>query len=118
VNNGELGQILWEQMVLGYPEFGVRYQQRANFAPWAAACGAYGRTIEHPADLEGAVKEVFAEPGPALLDVWVNPDEPPMPPKVTYEQAKGFVESFLKGQPRRMSIASTVFRDKLDRFKS
>ena len=117
VNNGELGQILWEQMVLGYPEFGVRYQKRANFAPWAEACGAYGRMIEHPGDLEAAVKEALAQPGPALLDVRVNPDEPPMPPKVKYEQAKGFVESFLKGQPRRMSIASTIFRDKLDQLK-
>jgi pyruvate dehydrogenase (quinone)/pyruvate oxidase len=118
VNNGELGQILWEQMVLGYPEFGVRYQRHADFAPWAEACGGYGRSVEHPADLEGAVKEMLAHPGPALLDVRVNPDEPPMPPKVTYEQAKGFLESFLKGQPRRLSIASTVFRDKLDQFRS
>jgi pyruvate dehydrogenase (quinone)/pyruvate oxidase len=117
VNNGELGQILWEQMVLGYPEHGVRFEKRANFAPWAEACGGYGRTVEHPADLEGAVKEMLAHPGPALLDVRVNPDEPPMPPKVKYEQAKGFVESFLKGQPRRMSIASTIFRDKLDQLR-
>ncbi len=118
VNNGVLGQILWEQMVLGYPEFGVRYQRHASFAPWAEACGGYGRTVEHPGDLEAAVKETLTYAGPALLDVRVNPDEPPMPPKVKYEQAKGFVESFLKGQPRRMSIASTVFRDKLDQFKS
>ncbi len=118
VNNGELGQILWEQMVLGYPEFGVRFQKHADFAPWAEACGGYGRMVDHPDDLEAAVKETLAQPGPALLDVRVNPDEPPMPPKVRYEQAKGFVEAFLKGQPRRISIASTVFRDKLDQLKS
>jgi pyruvate dehydrogenase (quinone)/pyruvate oxidase len=55
--------------------------------------------------------------GPALLDVAVNPDEPPMPPKVKYDQAKGFAEAFLKGQPRRASIAATLFRDKLDQLK-
>jgi pyruvate dehydrogenase (quinone)/pyruvate oxidase len=118
VNNGELGQILWEQMVLGYPEFGVRYQKHANFAPWADACGGYARAVEHPGELESAVKEMLARRGPALLDVRVNPDEPPMPPKVTYDQANGFVQSFLKGQPRRVSIASTVFRDKLDQLRS
>ena len=43
-NNGALGQILWEQMVLGYPEFGVRHPEPfADFAPWATACGALGR---------------------------------------------------------------------------
>lgn len=35
-NNSSLGQILWEQMVLGYPEHGVRYSEPvADFAAWA-----------------------------------------------------------------------------------
>jgi pyruvate dehydrogenase (quinone)/pyruvate oxidase len=113
-NNGELGQILWEQMALGYPEHGVRFQGPPHFAPWAEACGGRGLRVEHPGDLEGALREAFAFPGPALVDVVVNPDEPPMPPRVTYKQAKGFARSFLKGQPRRATIASTLFRDKVD----
>ncbi len=117
-NNGELGQILWEQMVLGFPEFGVRFQRHADFAPWAQSCGGYGRRVERAADLDGAVREMLAHPGPALLDVIVNPDEPPMPPKIRYKQAKGFAEAFLKGQPRRASIASTLFRDRLDQLKA
>ena len=112
-NNGEYGQILWEQMVLGYPEFGVRHRGIANFAPWAEACGAKGIRVEKGAELEGAVAEALAYPGAALVDVVVNPDEPPMPPKVTYKQAKGFAEAFLKGQPHRATIASTLFRDKI-----
>ena len=48
-NNGSLGQILWEQMVLGYPEFGVRFPQPvANFAAWATACGGYGAKVDTP----------------------------------------------------------------------
>jgi pyruvate dehydrogenase (quinone) len=117
VNNGELGQILWEQMVLGFPEYGVRFEQRADFAPWARACGGFGAFVDKPGDLEAAVGEMLAEPGPALLDVAVNPDEPPMPPKVGYDYAKGFAEAFLKGQPRRVAIASTLFRDKLDQLR-
>jgi pyruvate dehydrogenase (quinone) len=118
VNNGELGQILWEQMVLGFPEYGVRFQQAPDFAPWAQACGGYGRRIDHPGELDGAVRELLAHSGPALLDVRVNPNEPPMPPKVKYEQAKGFAEAFLKGQPHRASIAATLFRDKLEQLKA
>jgi pyruvate dehydrogenase (quinone)/pyruvate oxidase len=117
-NNGALGQILWEQMVLGYPEFGVRFQQYSNFAPWAEACGALGALVEKPAELEEAVAAAFTHPGPALLDVRVNPDEPPMPGKVTYQQAKRFAEAFLRGQPRRATIASTLFRDKLSDLKA
>jgi pyruvate dehydrogenase (quinone) len=117
VNNGELGQILWEQMALGFPEYGVRWQRPADFAAWASSCGGMGLHVEKPGDVEVAVREAFEYRGPALVDVAVNPDEPPMPPKVTYDQAKGFAEAFLKGQPRRATIASTLFRDKIDQLK-
>ena len=48
----------------------------------------------------------------------VNPDEPPMPGKVEYEQAKGFVKAFLAGQPRKATIASTLFRDKITELRA
>jgi thiamine pyrophosphate-dependent acetolactate synthase large subunit-like protein len=117
VNNGELGQILWEQMALGFPEYGVRWERRADFAAWANACGGLGLHVETASEVEGAVGQALAQPGPALVDVVVNPDEPPMPPKVKYEQAKGFAEAFLKGQPRRATIGATLFRDKIDQLK-
>ena len=116
-NNGLLGQILWEQMALGYPEVGVRYDAM-DFAPWAEASGGLGIRVEKPGDVEPAIREVLAHEGPALVDVMVNPDEPPMPAKVTYEEAKGFAQSFLKGTQRRATIASTLFRDKIEQLKS
>ncbi|HEX2179735.1 MAG TPA: thiamine pyrophosphate-dependent enzyme, partial [Actinomycetota bacterium] len=115
-NNGSLGQILWEQMSLGYPEMGVRFERPLSFAPWAEACGGLGIRVEDPSEVEPAVGRALAHPGPALVDVVVNPDEPPMPAKVTYDQARGFVESFLRGQPRRAAIASTLFRDKITKL--
>ncbi len=116
-NNGELGQILWEQMVLGYPEYGVRFGHVNDFAPWAQACGGLGIRVEHVADLEAAVKETFAHPGPALLDVVVNPDEPPLPGKVSYDQAKSFAQAWFRGQPHKATMASTLLRDKLDELR-
>jgi len=116
--NGLLGQILWEQLALGFPEYGVRFERHANFAPWAQACGGQAIRVETPGDLEAAVREVFAHPGPALLDVLVNPDEPPLPAKVEYDKAKGFLQAWLRGQPRKATMASTLFRDKLDQLKA
>jgi pyruvate dehydrogenase (quinone)/pyruvate oxidase len=116
-NNGVLGQILWEQMALGYPEYGVRFETHMSFAPWAESCGGKGIRVEDPRELEGAVKEALSYPGPALVDVVVNPDEPPMPAKIHYDEAKKFAQSFLKGTPRRATIASTLFRDRIERLK-
>lgn len=117
VNNALLGQILWEQMALGFPEYGVRWERQADFSAWANACGGRGLKVEKAAEVAPAVRAALADPGPVLVDVLVNPDEPPMPPKVHYEQAKGFSQAFLKGQPRRATIASTLFRDKLEKLK-
>jgi pyruvate dehydrogenase (quinone) len=116
-NNNSYGQILWEQIVLGYPEFGVRHHQpEANFAAWAQACGGYGAKVTEAADLPGAVAAALAHDGPALIDCDVNPNEPPMPGKVSYEQAKAFTEAFLRGQPHRAATVATVARDKFDQL--
>ena len=82
-NNDSLGQILWEQMVLGYPEYGVRHPEPfADYAAFATANGALGAKVTKPGDLRGAVQLALSHPGPALLDVNVNPAEPPLPGKV------------------------------------
>src|SRR6185437_2268867 len=118
-NNNSLGQILWEQMVLGYPEHGVRYPQPfVDFASFADANGGLGLKVERAKDVRGAIQTALSHRGPALVDVNVNPDEPPLPGKIEYQQARKFAEAFLKGQPRKATIATTLFRDKIDQLKS
>ncbi len=113
-NNNSLGQILWEQMILGYPEHGVRYPRPyADYSSFATANGAFGAKVTKPGELRGAVQQALAYDGPALLDVNVNPEEPPLPGKVEYEQAKKFAEAFLRGQPHKATIATTLFKDKI-----
>jgi pyruvate dehydrogenase (quinone) len=118
-NNNSLGQILWEQMVLGYPEHGVRYPEPfVDYAALATTNGALGIKVEKAVDVRTAVEQGLAYDGPALIDVNVNPDEPPLPGKVEYQQAKKFAEAFLRGQPRKATIATTLFRDKIEQFRS
>ncbi len=118
-NNNSLGQILWEQMVLGYPEHGVRYPEPfVNYAALADANGGLGIKVERPAEVRCAIERALGHDGPALVDVNVNPDEPPLPGKVDYQQARKFAEAFLKGQPRKVTIATTLFRDKIQQLKS
>jgi len=118
-NNNSLGQILWEQMVLGYPEFGVRHSDPpVDFTAIATANGALGIKVSNPAEVRNAISQALSYDGPALVDVNVNPDEPPLPGKIEYKQAKKFAEAFLRGQPRKATIATTLFRDKIDQLKS
>ncbi len=118
-NNNSLGQILWEQMVLGYPEFGVRHSDPfTDYSAIATANGALGIKVSNPAEVRNAISQALSYDGPALVDVNVNPDEPPLPGKIEYKQAKKFAEAFLRGQPHKATIATTLFRDKIEQLKS
>jgi pyruvate dehydrogenase (quinone) len=113
VKNGTLGQIKWEQMVfLGNPEFGVDLQS-IDFAEFAHACGGAGFTAENPADCGRIMEEFLSVPGPAILQAVVDPLEPPLPAKVTAQQALKFAESLARGEPNRSKIALTAISDKV-----
>jgi pyruvate dehydrogenase (quinone) len=114
IKNDVLGQIKWEQIVfLGNPQYGVQLQT-ADFAGWARAAGAEGYTCDDPGTIREMMRAFLASPRPAVLEAVVDPNEPPMPAKIRPEQAKGFAEALLKGQPSGGRIALTLFRDKVD----
>ena len=111
VKNNSLGMIKWEQMVfLGNPEYGCELQP-IDFAAFARACGATGFTVEDPAQCGDVLDRAFATDGPVLVEAVVDPFTPPMPPKITVEQAAKFAESLVKGEPNRSRIALTVLSD-------
>ena len=113
IKNDVLGQIKWEQMVfLGNPEYGVELQP-IDFSLYARACGAEGITLRDPKQAGDAVEQWLAAPGPAILEAYVDPLEPPLPGKVKPEQAYHFAESLARGQDKALEIAKTVFKDKV-----
>jgi pyruvate dehydrogenase (quinone) len=113
IKNNTLGQIKWEQMVfLGNPEYGCELQP-IDFAAVARACGGVGFTVDDPAQCSAVLEQALAAPGPALVEAIVDPYEPPMPAKISLEQASKFAESLAKGTPNRKEIALTVLSDKV-----
>jgi pyruvate dehydrogenase (quinone)/pyruvate oxidase len=97
IKNNTLGQIKWEQMVfLGNPEYACELQP-IDFATVARGFGLASYTIEDPARCGEILAEALAQPGPALIECVVDANEPPAPPKVTFEQAKHFAEALAKG---------------------
>jgi pyruvate dehydrogenase (quinone) len=113
IKNNTLGQIKWEQMVfLGNPEYGCDLHP-IDFAAFARACGGMGFTIAEPAACGTILGEALSTPGPVVVEAVVDPFEPPMPPKVTLEQAAKFAQSLARGEPNRDQIALTVLTDKV-----
>jgi pyruvate dehydrogenase (quinone)/pyruvate oxidase len=113
IKNNTLGQIKWEQMAfLGNPEYGCDLQP-IDFAAFARACGGKGFTIDDPKLCGSILEQAFGEPGPVVIEAVVDPLEPPMPPKLTFDHAKNFAKSLLRGEPDRKKIVATVIEDKI-----
>lgn len=113
VKNNVLGQIKWEQMILeGNPEFGVELEP-IDFAKVAEACGARGYTLERPEDAERILSEALRYDGPALVQAVVDPNEPPMPGKITTEQAIKFAKSLARGEKDAGKIIKTIAEDQI-----
>lgn len=114
LKNNTLGQIKWEQLVfLGNPEFGCDLQP-IDFAKFAEACGGVGIKVDRPESLRPSLEIALGLGRPVVVEVPVDPDVPPMPPKIKAKQAANFAKALAKGTPGRGRIALTIFRDKLN----
>lgn len=87
-NNGKLGFVEIEQKAEGMVD---TYTQLKNpdFGRVAEVVGLWGSKVEKVEELEQSVTTWLAQPGPALLDVMVNPMELVMPPFIAMEPAIG-----------------------------
>jgi pyruvate dehydrogenase (quinone) len=113
IKNNTLGMIRWEQMgFLGNPEFGIEFSP-IDFAKFAEACGGKGYVIKEPFEVKSIIHQAMRESKPTIIEAYVDPFEPPMPPKVGMEYVKNLAESFAKGQPHAGRIGLTLFRDKV-----
>jgi pyruvate dehydrogenase (quinone) len=113
IKNNVLGEIKWEQIAMeGNPQFGVELQP-IDFAAFAKSCGADGYCIDDPARAEEVLREAFSHPRPAVIEAVVDPNEPPLPGKISTQQALHFAEALLHGQKDSLGIIKTVLLDKV-----
>ena len=113
IKNNALGEIKWEQMVMGgNPEFGIDLEP-IDFAGVARSCGIGGFTLDKAEDAAAVLKQALDYPGPALVEAVVDPNEPPMPGKIKTEQALHFAEALARGDKHAGRIIETVLKDKM-----
>ncbi|WP_343050984.1 ubiquinone-dependent pyruvate dehydrogenase [Sphingomonas jinjuensis] len=89
LNNGTLGYVAMEMKAGGYVDTNVDLKN-PDFASIANIAGLKGIRVESSDALDGALREAFAHPGPALVDVVTATQELSIPPAIGLEQAKGF----------------------------
>ncbi|MUL49090.1 ubiquinone-dependent pyruvate dehydrogenase [Mycobacterium sp. CBMA293] len=118
-NNSSLNFVELEMKAAGIVTFGTDLVN-PDFGAVAQALGMFGRRVEHPGDLEQALSEAFAHPGPAVIDVHTARQELSIPPTITAEQAKGFslfaIRTILAGRGEELLdlVTTNVARRILD----
>lgn len=114
LKNNTLGMIRWEQMAfLGNPEFGVEFSP-IDFAKFAESCGGKGYSVRKPGEVKSTMKLAMKERKPTIIEAYVDPFEPPMPPKTDPEFVRNMAEAFAKGQPYATRIGLTLYRNQVN----
>jgi len=87
-DNSKLGFVEIEQKAEGMLDTFTRLKN-PDFGKVAEAIGLWGKTVRKASEAEAAVQEWLAQPGPALLNVHVNPLELVKPPFVELKPVVG-----------------------------
>ena len=113
LKNNLLGMIKWEQLAFeGNPQYGVELQP-IDFAAFAQSCGAAGLTVDDPHQVRPVLSQAFAMQGPVVVQAVIDPLEPPLPGKITTDQAWQFVKAIGRGTEDRWAIMKTVIENKI-----
>jgi pyruvate dehydrogenase (quinone)/pyruvate oxidase len=113
IKNNTLGMIKWEQMVfLGNPEYGCELQP-IDFVKVAEACGGAGFRIEDAERCGEVLDAALALPGPVIVEAVVDPYEPPMPARITVEQARKLAQALVRGEPAREKILRSILKGRI-----
>jgi pyruvate dehydrogenase (quinone) len=118
LNNQDLNQVTWEQRVFeGDPKFEAsQVIPYVPFEKWAEMIGLVGIKVDHVDQVDAAWQRALSADRPVIINAITDPEEPPLPPHITFEQAKKFGETILKGDPQGLRAAVTAAREKLDEF--
>ncbi|MEW6249989.1 MAG: thiamine pyrophosphate-requiring protein [Planctomycetota bacterium] len=113
LNNRDLNQVTWEQRVFsGDPKYPASQNLPAfDFAGYAELLGLRGLRVERPDDVGGAWDSAFNSDRPVVIDAHTDPNVPPLPPHITYEQARAYMSSIVKGDPDAYGMVKQTFKD-------
>jgi pyruvate dehydrogenase (quinone) len=116
-DNQDLNQVTWEQRVMeGDPKFpGSQWLPDFDYAAYAELCGLKGIFCDNGDDMRSAWEQALGAGTPVVLHVKTDPEVPPLPPHITFEQAKKMAGAMM-GDPERVGVMEKALKGKLTEF--
>jgi pyruvate dehydrogenase (quinone) len=118
LNNHDLNQVTWEQRVMeGDPKLKVS-QDLPDFpyAAYAESLGMRGIRVTSGDQVADAWREALSSDRPVLFEAVTDPEVPPLPPHIRFEQAKGIMSALASGDEDRGRIIKESIKGKLHEF--
>ena len=95
-NNSKLGLIqMEEEGRSGNPEYETALHN-PDYALFAISCGGEGFTAKSPQELKSMLPIVLKSAKPSVVNVFINPQELTLPPKITAAEAFNYVKAKIK----------------------
>src|SRR6185369_12409698 len=118
LENRDLNMVTWEQRVMaGDPKFeasqvvpGFRYDD------YARSLGLTGICVDTPDKIAAGWDTALASDRPCVISFRTDPDVPPLPPHITFDQAKKFMSSLIK-DPSRSAMVRNSIKEMFDSFR-
>jgi pyruvate dehydrogenase (quinone) len=97
-NNEDLNEVTWEQRVMnGNPRYDASQDiPDVRYSKFAELVGLKGIFVDDPNDLASAWDEALSADGPVVLEVKTDPEIAPLPPHITFKEARRFMMSMAK----------------------
>jgi len=113
LNNRDLNMVTWEQRVLGGdPKFDASQDlPDFHYADYARMLGLGGIRIDRPEQIGPAWEQALSSDRPFVIDAFTDPNVPPLPPHISFEQAKSFTSAILKRDVETLGLLKQTFKD-------
>jgi pyruvate dehydrogenase (quinone) len=114
-NNEDLNQVTWEQRVMeGFPRFETTQSlPNVPYHRFAELIGLKGIYVDNPEHMGAAWDEALSSQVPVVLEVKTDPDVAPLPPHITWEEAKKFMHTLQQGDPDERKVLTDTARQVL-----
>jgi pyruvate dehydrogenase (quinone) len=114
LHNDDLNQVTWEQRVLsGDPKLDAsQVLPDFDYAGYARLLGLHAVRVDRPEDVGAAWDECLAAGKPAVLEAITDPEVPPLPPHIRFEQAKGFASAIAHRDPAAREMIAQALKGK------
>jgi pyruvate dehydrogenase (quinone) len=118
LNNRDLNQVTWELRAMGGSPKVPATQDLPDFpyAEYAESLGLAGVRMNRPEDVGLGWDLALSSDRPVVVEACVDPDVPPLPPHITFDQASSYMQAVAKGDPERWGMLRASMRDMVESY--